>query len=37
MQSICQAILPDKDLYSNINLAMESGPQAIYLRISEVY
>jgi hypothetical protein len=35
MQSICQAMLPDKDFFSNINMAMESSPTAIYIQGGE--
>jgi hypothetical protein len=35
MQSICQAMLPDKDFYSNINEAIKSRPEAIYIQGGE--
>jgi uncharacterized membrane protein YphA (DoxX/SURF4 family) len=35
MQSICQAMLPDKDFFSNINEAIESHPDAIYVQGGE--
>lgn len=35
MQSICQAMLPDKDFFSNINEAIKSRPDAIYIQGGE--
>ncbi|MGC1389979.1 MAG: DoxX family protein [Bacteroidales bacterium] len=35
MQSICQAMLPDKDFFSNINEAIKSHPDAIYIQGGE--
>ena len=35
MQSICQAMLPDKDFFSNINEAIKSHPDAIYVQGGE--
>ncbi len=35
MQSICQAMLPEKDFFSNINLAIKSRPTAIYIQGAE--
>jgi uncharacterized membrane protein YphA (DoxX/SURF4 family) len=35
MQSICQAMLPDKDFFSDINLAINSGATAIYIQGGE--
>lgn len=35
MQSICQAMLPEKDFFSDINKAMEAGPTAIYIQGGE--
>jgi len=35
MQSICQAMLPDKDFFSNINEAIKSRPDAIYIQGAE--
>jgi hypothetical protein len=35
MQSICQAMLPDKDFFSNINEAIKSRPEAIYIQGGE--
>ena len=35
MQSICQAMLPDKDFLSNINEAIKSHPDAIYIQGGE--
>lgn len=35
MQSICQAMLPDKDFYSDINLAIDSGATALYIQGGE--
>ena len=35
MQSICQAMLPDKDFFSNINEAIQSRPNAIYIQGGE--
>jgi uncharacterized membrane protein YphA (DoxX/SURF4 family) len=35
MQSICQAMLPDKDFFSDINLAISSKPTAIYIQGGE--
>jgi uncharacterized membrane protein YphA (DoxX/SURF4 family) len=35
MQSICQAMLPDKDFFSNINEAIKSKPDAIYIQGGE--
>jgi uncharacterized membrane protein YphA (DoxX/SURF4 family) len=35
MQSICQAMLPDKDFYSDLNLAIKSNPTAIYIQGGE--
>ena len=35
MQSICQAMLPDKDFFSNIDEAIKSGPNAIYIQGGE--
>jgi hypothetical protein len=35
MQSICQAMLPDKDFFSDINLAIKSNPTAIYIQGGE--
>jgi uncharacterized membrane protein YphA (DoxX/SURF4 family) len=35
MQSICQAMLPDKDFYSNINMAIDAGATAIYIQGGE--
>jgi uncharacterized membrane protein YphA (DoxX/SURF4 family) len=35
MQSICQAMLPDKDFFSDLNLTISSGPNAIYIQGGE--
>jgi uncharacterized membrane protein YphA (DoxX/SURF4 family) len=35
MQSICQAMLPEKDFFSDINKAIEAGPTAIYIQGGE--
>jgi uncharacterized membrane protein YphA (DoxX/SURF4 family) len=35
MQSICQAMLPDKDFFSDINVAIKSRPNAIYIQGGE--
>lgn len=35
MQSICQAMLPDKDFYSDLNKAIASRPTAIYIQGGE--
>ncbi|MCE5346576.1 MAG: DoxX family membrane protein [Bacteroidales bacterium] len=35
IQSICQAMLPDKDFFSDINLAIDSGATAIYIQGGE--
>jgi hypothetical protein len=35
MQSICQAMLPEKDFFSNINMAIDSGSTAIYIQGGE--
>jgi uncharacterized membrane protein YphA (DoxX/SURF4 family) len=35
MQSICQAMLPDKDFFSNIKEAIKSRPNAIYIQGGE--
>jgi hypothetical protein len=35
MQSICQAMLPDNDFFSNIKLAIDSGATAIYIQGGE--
>ena len=35
MQSICQAMLPDKDFFSDINMAIDSKPTAIYIQGGE--
>ncbi|HNW57604.1 MAG TPA: DoxX family protein, partial [Bacteroidales bacterium] len=35
MQSVCQAMLPDKDFYSDIKLAIDSGATAIYIQGGE--
>ncbi len=35
MQSICQAMLPDKDFFSDINLAIDSGATALYVQGGE--
>jgi len=35
MQSICQAMLPDKDFYSDLNTAIKSKPKAIYIQGGE--
>jgi len=35
MQSICQAMLPDKDFFSDINLTIKSNPTAIYIQGGE--
>jgi uncharacterized membrane protein YphA (DoxX/SURF4 family) len=35
MQSICQAMLPDKDFFSNINMAINAGATAIYIQGGE--
>ncbi len=35
MQSICQAMLPDNDFFSDINLAINSGATAIYIQGGE--
>ncbi len=35
MQSICQAMLPDKDFLSNINMAIDAGATAIYIQGGE--
>jgi hypothetical protein len=35
MQSICQAMLPDKDFFSNIKEAIKSKPNAIYIQGGE--
>ena len=35
MQSICQAMLPDKDFFSDLNLAIKSKPTAIYIQGGE--
>ena len=35
MQSICQAMLPDKDFFSDINNAIKSNPTAIYIQGGE--
>lgn len=35
MQSICQAMLPDKDFFSDLNKTIESGPTAIYIQGGE--
>jgi uncharacterized membrane protein YphA (DoxX/SURF4 family) len=35
MQSICQAMLPDKDFFSDINSAMDAGATAIYIQGGE--
>lgn len=35
MQSICQAMLPEKDFFSDINLAINSGATALYIQGGE--
>jgi uncharacterized membrane protein YphA (DoxX/SURF4 family) len=35
MQSICQAMLPDEDFFSDINMAIKSNPTAIYIQGGE--
>ena len=35
MHSICQAMLPDKDFFSNINMAIDAGATAIYIQGGE--
>ena len=35
MQSVCQAMLPDKDFFSDINLAIDSGATALYIQGGE--
>jgi uncharacterized membrane protein YphA (DoxX/SURF4 family) len=35
MQSICQAMLPDKDFFSDVDLAIKSNPTAIYIQGGE--
>ena len=35
MQSICQAMLPDKDFFSDINTAINANPTAIYIQGGE--
>lgn len=35
MQSICQAMLPDKDFFYDINMAIASNPTAIYIQGGE--
>ncbi len=35
MQSICQAMLPDNDFFSNINMAIDAGATAIYIQGGE--
>lgn len=35
MQSICQAMLPDKDFFSDLNTAIASRPTAIYIQGGE--
>ncbi|MGA2407942.1 MAG: DoxX family protein [Bacteroidales bacterium] len=35
MQSICQAMLPDKDFFSDIDEAIKSSPDAIYIQGGE--
>jgi uncharacterized membrane protein YphA (DoxX/SURF4 family) len=35
MQSICQAMLPDKDFFSDINNAIKANPTAIYIQGGE--
>lgn len=35
MQSICQAMLPDNDFFSNINLAIDFGATAMYIQGGE--
>jgi hypothetical protein len=35
MQSICQAMLPEKDFFSDINLAISSGATALYIQGGE--
>jgi len=35
MQSICQAMLPDKDFFSDVNKAIDSGATAIYIQGGE--
>ena len=35
MQSICQAMLPDKDFFSDINAAIDAGATAIYIQGGE--
>jgi uncharacterized membrane protein YphA (DoxX/SURF4 family) len=35
MQSICQAMLPDKDFFSNLNMAIDAGATAIYIQGGE--
>ncbi len=35
MQSICQAMLPDKDFFSDVNMAIDSGATAIYIQGGE--
>ena len=35
MQSICQAMLPDKDFFSDIDTAISSNPSAIYIQGGE--
>ncbi len=35
MQSICQAMLPDNDFFKDINLAIKSGADAIYIQGGE--
>lgn len=35
MQSVCQAMLPDKDFFSDINMAIASNPTAIYIQGGE--
>ncbi len=39
MQTICMGTLPEKDLFSNINLAIDSGADAIYIhgRVCDTY
>jgi uncharacterized membrane protein YphA (DoxX/SURF4 family) len=35
MQSICQAMLPDKDFFSDVKLAIDSGATALYIQGGE--
>jgi uncharacterized membrane protein YphA (DoxX/SURF4 family) len=35
MQTICQAMLPDKDFFSDIDLAIDSGTTALYIQGGE--